>query len=97
MTSLDNSGGGGVRFDATINLGHILTFFGFIATGITIYTSMNGRVLVLEEFKANQIQTDKRQDFQIEDNKKAVKEDLHEINNKLDRIIERVIDRKIAQ
>jgi hypothetical protein len=78
-----------IKFDATINLGHILTFIGFIATGIAMWTTMDKRVVVLEEARSFQTSTDKRQDSALEDNKKIVREDLREINSKLDRLIER--------
>ena len=80
---------GKIKFDATINLGHILTFIGFIGTGVAMWQAMDKRVVVLEEARAFQISTDKRQDSALDDNKKIVREDLREINSKLDRLIER--------
>lgn len=38
-----------IRFDATINLGHILTFVGFLAAGAGMYTSLDKRVAVNEQ------------------------------------------------
>jgi hypothetical protein len=78
-----------VKFDATINLGHILTFIGFIGVGISTYQAMDKRVVVLEESRAVQTATDHRQDTELADNKKTVREDLKEISAKLDRLIER--------
>jgi hypothetical protein len=78
-----------VIFDATINLGHILTFIGFLISGTMMYMSVINRVVVLEEARTVQVQTDHRQDVSIDEGKKIVREDLREINSKLDRIIER--------
>ncbi len=78
-----------IRFDATINLGHVLTFFGFIATGLGMWQAMDKRVVVLEESRVVQAATDRRQGAELSDNKKTVREDLKEISAKLDRLIER--------
>lgn len=78
-----------IKFDATINLGHVLTFLGFIATGAAVWQTMDKRVVVLEESRLVQVSTDRRQDAELMDNKKTVREDLKEINAKLDRLIER--------
>ncbi|MFZ6655946.1 hypothetical protein [Undibacterium sp. TJN19] len=78
-----------VKFDGTINLGHLLTFLGFIVTGATAWMTLNTRVIVLEEARTTQHQIDLRQDTAIDNNQKTVREDLKEINQKLDRLIER--------
>lgn len=79
----------GVKFDATINLGHILTFAGFLVTIASFWQSLDKRVVVLEEARTVQRGTDTRQDVDLNDSKKAVREDLKEISAKLDRLIER--------
>lgn len=78
-----------VKFDATINLGHVLTFFGFIVTGVAMWQTMDKRVVMLEEARTVQLATDHRQDAELVDNKKTVREDLKDISAKLDRLIER--------
>lgn len=78
-----------IKFDATINLGHILTFIGFIVTGFSAYTSLNNRVVTLEDAKTMQNTIDHRQDAAIETSAKIQREDFKEINAKLDRLIER--------
>ena len=35
-----------VRFDPTINLGHLLTFVGFLATGMAAYSDLKERIAV---------------------------------------------------
>ena len=37
----------GVRFDNTINLGHILTFLGFLVTIMVTWSTLDKRVVVL--------------------------------------------------
>lgn len=76
------------RLDPTVNLGHVLTFVGFIVSGITIWHVMDKRVIILEEARITQSVIDKRQDEGISANTKMMREDLREINNKLDRVIE---------
>lgn len=39
----------GPRFDWTINLGHILTFIGFIGAGATLYTTLDKRLQRMED------------------------------------------------
>ena len=79
----------GVRFDPTINFGHLLTFIGFLVTGSMAWMAMNTRVAVLEEARQMQARIDAKQDTAIESNHKVVREDLSQINQKLDRLIER--------
>ena len=78
-----------IRFDSTINLGHILTFIGFIVAGFVAWSTVDKRVVVLEEARTMQVRVDARQDAAIEENKRIDREDLKEINSKLDRLIER--------
>lgn len=78
-----------IQFDKTINLGHILTFLGFIVTGAAMWTTMDKRVLVLEENRINQQILDKRQDVEMALQKESARQDMHEISSKLDRLIER--------
>ena len=42
-----------VRFDPTVNLGHVLTFIGFIISGFLAYQNIDKRIAVLEENKKN--------------------------------------------
>lgn len=91
-----------IKFDATINLGHILTFIGFLIGGLAAWTNLNNRVLTLEDAKLMQVEAakqekvmqvmvDHRQDMLIETTAKIQREDNKEINAKLDRLIERTM------
>lgn len=50
------------RFDPTINLGHIITFIGFLVTIFVGWTNLDKRVVVLEESRNTQLIRDKHQD-----------------------------------
>jgi hypothetical protein len=43
-----------VSFDPTINLGHVLTFLGFIVAGFSAYSTLDKRVTVVEQAAAAQ-------------------------------------------
>ncbi|MGB4060771.1 MAG: hypothetical protein WBK26_11205 [Burkholderiaceae bacterium] len=79
----------GVRFDATINLGHILTFLGFILAGFTAWTTLDKRVTVIEERANLQAVVDRNQDTQLSSNMAAIRESLVEIKQQIARINDR--------
>lgn len=76
-----------MRFDPTINLGHILTFAGFMVAGFAAYGVLDKRVAVLEEGRINQAMIDRHQDEDRAEIKRSTREDLREINGKLDKIL----------
>lgn len=79
----------GLKFDPTINFGQILTILGFVGTGFITYNQVDKRISILEESTKHQMSIDIRQDNEMKENKVMVRDDLRDINNKLDRIIER--------
>lgn len=79
-----------VKFDPTVNLGHVISLVVFLGAGLSAWQGMDKRVVVLEQAQLNQILTDKRQDGQLDETKKIVREDLKEISGKLDRIAEKI-------
>ena len=56
----------GIKFDSTINLGHILTFLGFMVAGLTAWTTLDKRVVVLEENKKSQAQMLEKMDLKLD-------------------------------
>lgn len=70
---------GGIRFDKTINLGHLLTFVGFIGLGMVTWSTLDKRVVVLEESRKAQDLRDSGQDQRATDQFGAIKETLTEI------------------
>lgn len=79
----------GVKFDGTINLGHVLTFVGFMVTGFTAWTSMDKRVVILEEGRAQQKLIDQAQDSKSEQAFAQVRDAL----NRIERMVERMSER----
>jgi uncharacterized coiled-coil protein SlyX len=81
------------KFDPTINLGHIITFIGFIITCFTIYQSLDKRVAMLEENKKTQELKDQFQDAQnavqtthISSTLTEIKRSIDKMDNKLEAI-----------
>ena len=69
----------GVRFDPTINLGHIITFVGFILSLVFTWSTLDKRVVVLEESRKAQELRDTGQDQRNRDQMDAIRESLAEI------------------
>ena len=69
----------GITFDKTINLGHILTFVGFIGVGMVTWSTLDKRVVVLEESRKAQELRDTGQDDRNRDQMTAIRETLTEI------------------
>jgi len=72
---------GGVVFDNTINLGHVLTFLGFVITIMVTWSTLDKRVVVLEESRKAQEVRDATQDARNGDQLTAIKDSLTEIKN----------------
>lgn len=79
----------GVKFDATINLGHMLTFAGFVIAGFTAWSTLDKRVTVIEERASFQSQIDRNQDANLAANMAVIKESLGEIKLQVARLGER--------
>lgn len=76
-----------MRFDPTINLGHVLTFAGFMIAGFSAYGVLDKRVAVIEVNQSNQALIDRRQDEDRAEMRRSNREDFKEINGKLDKIL----------
>lgn len=70
---------GKIKFDSTINLGHILTFLGFIVTIFVGWQNLDKRVVVLEENRHTQLLKDKHQDLNISQQSDHIRDSLSEI------------------
>lgn len=79
----------GIKWDATINLGHILTFVGFLLAGFGAWSTLDKRVTIIEEGKYLQKAVDTSQDLRSAEAAGQIKEVLQ----RLDRQIERIADR----
>lgn len=78
-----------IIFDRTINLGHLLTFVGFIIAGFGAWATLDKRLVVIEENRSYQKQTDANQDQRALEYQIAIREYL----GRLDRSLERLADR----
>jgi uncharacterized protein involved in tellurium resistance len=79
-----------VKFDSTINLGHVLTFFGFILTGFGAWSSIDRRLTVLEESRRVQAQIDQNQDERVNQAMGQIKESLGDIRRNLEKVSDRL-------
>lgn len=68
-----------LTFDPTINAGHLLTFAGFVITVVVGWSTLDKRVVVLEEDRKRQAQIDQHQDYVQRASNDSVKESLVEI------------------
>lgn len=69
----------GIKFDSTINLGHMITFIGFLITIMVTWSTLDKRVVVLEESRKAQELRDSGQDQRNADQMSGIRETLVEI------------------
>lgn len=73
-----------LRFDPTVNAGHILTFVGFLVAGFVGWTTLDKRVVVLEEQRKTQEVRDTSQDTRSTEKFIEIKESLVDIKRVLE-------------
>lgn len=76
----------GIKFDATINLGHVMTFVGFLFTGFIAWQTLDTRVVVLEQTNKLQILRDSQQDVLLSNQNQHITETLVEIKRALEHL-----------
>ncbi len=79
-----------VRFDRTINLGHILTFLGFILTIMVTWGTMDKRVTVLEEARKAQEARDIQQDGRLSEKMGEIHDSLTELKRGVEQVHDRL-------
>jgi hypothetical protein len=82
-----------VKFDSTVNLGHLLTFVGFVLTGFGAWSTIDRRLTVLEESRRVQAQIDANQDERLSQSMGQIKESLSDIRRNLEKVSDR-LDKK---
>jgi hypothetical protein len=87
---LANASDNRVRFDKTVNLGHILTFLGFLITAAVGWSTMDKRVTVLEERISSQRERDAMQDSSNKDKFQEVKEALGDLKRSVEKVADKV-------
>jgi hypothetical protein len=83
-----------IKFDPTINLGHLLTFIGFIVAIFVGWTNLDKRVVVLEEGRHAQLQRDIHQDKLNNQQFDQVTASLREVKVLLMRLEDKLDDQK---
>lgn len=73
-----------LTFDPTINAGHVLTFVMGVALGFGAWSSMDKRVVVLEEARTYQKQRDDSQDSAIGEKLTEVRDSVRELRRSVD-------------
>ena len=79
-----------VRFDKTINLGHLLTMAGFLLMTLVQWNMMDKRVVVLEEFRGTQREKDTTQDTITREKAQEVKDALRDVKNSIEKLGDRM-------
>lgn len=80
----------GIRFDPTINLGHVLTFLGFLIAIFAAWVNLDKRVVVLEENRRTQQQIDNAQDVVLNQHMSQIRESLNDLRNGVQRLNDRI-------
>lgn len=75
-----------ITFDPSINAGHILTSFIFVAGLFVGWTALDKRVVALEEGRKAQEQVDRHQDQMQTSNMVQIRESLAEIKQNVQRV-----------
>lgn len=68
-----------VAFDPTINLGHVLTFIGFLVTGFSAYSALDKRVTLVEQQAVVGTERSREQDTRMKDSLLEIRADLKDL------------------
>ena len=68
-----------VTFDPTINLGHVLTFAGFLITGFSAYSALDKRVTLVEQQAAVVVEHSREQDGRVKETLREIRSDLKDL------------------
>lgn len=79
-----------IRFDKTINLGHLLTIISFLLLTLTQWNIMDKRVVVLEEFRSAQRDRDTAQDGVAKEKFQEVKDALIDVRRSVEKVADKL-------
>ncbi|MFD2754283.1 hypothetical protein [Comamonas terrae] len=68
-----------VKFDPTVNLGHVLTFIGFMTAGITAYGTLDKRVSLIESQAAIASSHVRDQDSRLKETLSDIRADVKDL------------------
>lgn len=80
-----------IRFDKTINLGHVLTIVSFLLLTLTQWNMMDKRVVVLEEFRQTQRERDTSQDTITREKAQEVKDALADLKRSVEKLSDKLV------
>lgn len=75
-----------IKFDKTVNLGHLLTMGVFLIAALTQWNIIDKRVTVLEHSTSTQRERDANQDAITKEKAQEVKESLKDLKLSVDRL-----------
>ncbi|MDB5822151.1 MAG: hypothetical protein JWR21_855 [Herminiimonas sp.] len=79
-----------IKFDKTINLGHLITIGVFLVTLLLQWNMMDKRVAILEEFRVSQRERDQAQDATARDKFQEVRDALTDLRRSIDKVADKV-------
>lgn len=68
-----------IKFDPTVNLGHVLTFVGFMASGLIAYSALEKRVALVEEKTEAAVRLATERSQETKDSLREIKADIKEL------------------
>lgn len=80
----------GIKFDKTVNLGHILTFIGFLAAIWSSTMMLHTRLVLVEEKQKMQEMKDAEQDTRGKEVYRDMKEALQDIHRSMERLADKL-------
>lgn len=83
-----------VKFDATVSLGHILTFVSLLLAGFSAYNTMDKRIVVLEEQRRAESERSTEIDKRLNGVLTEVRSDVKELQRSLNEIARNIVIRK---
>lgn len=75
-----------VSFDPTINLGHVLTFVGFLVTGFSAYSTLDKRVSLIESQTTVVMDRSREQDTRLKETLAEIKLDVKDLQRSVNDI-----------
>lgn len=81
---------GGIQFDKTINLGHVISMIMFLAAISVQWNMVDKRITVLEESRTIQRERDAAQDAAAREKAQEIKETLRDVKSGIEKISDRL-------
>lgn len=77
------------HLDKTFSISHLISTIAAITMASVFISKMDTRITLIEQTTSAQKAVDTRQDAEIAESRRSIKEDLRDLNAKMDRLIER--------